>query len=112
MASGSTAMLMDSTAREEADCGRHQEIAGARMRCDLPLSAVPCNVSVAVEKNATACFGCRSIIKVLVDGLAIDGDADGRLDDSVSTTSLHAATGLASKGLGAANRLIVACDTP
>jgi hypothetical protein len=65
MASGSTAMLMDSSPREEAYSHQlrkaltlRQDIAGARMRCDLPLSAAPpYNISVAVEKNATPCFG-------------------------------------------------------
>ena len=50
-------MLMDSSPREEAYSHQlrkaltlHQEIAGARMRCDLPLSAAPpYNISLAFE---------------------------------------------------------------
>jgi len=60
MASGSTAMLMGSSLSPRGpSCGRLSQIAGARMRCDFPLSAAPPhNISVAIEKNATPCFGC------------------------------------------------------
>jgi len=46
----------------------------------LPRSALPYNISVAVEQNAIGFFGCRLKSSPLIDGLTIDGDKDGRLD--------------------------------
>jgi hypothetical protein len=58
MASGSTAMLMDSSLREEA-ASDHAAPRDRRraLRCDLPPPAAPpYSTSVALLRNATSCF--------------------------------------------------------
>src|SRR6266568_1241243 len=46
-----------------------------------PRLAPPYRISVALDKKATACFGCKFTLSKLLDGPAVDGDANGRLDE-------------------------------